>query len=137
VESDYAKEPIWKQAVLHAFAIRGRGSNVIQRPETIGELLAGRSPRLGELKARAEAFAGLAERVRALLPASEAAHVTGIVQCDTGIVLLVDSSVWCARLRYRAGALRSAFATLTGHEIRELRVRVVPRGGQAGRTANR
>jgi hypothetical protein len=105
---------------------------VTQRPETVAELLAGASPRLGELRRRAQAFAALSERVRALLPGSEASHVTGIVQCGSEIVLLVDSSAWCARLRYRAGALRSQLATLTGQEIRELKVRVVPRGSKKG-----
>jgi Dna[CI] antecedent, DciA len=61
------------------------------------------------------------------LPPSEAVHITGIVHCDSEIVMLVDSSVWCARLRYRAGALRSRLAALVGQEIRELRVRVAPR----------
>ena len=106
-----------------------------QRPKTIADLIARGSPRLGELKARAEAFSGLAERVRALLPPAEAAHVSGLVQCGSEIVMLVDSSVWCARLRYRAAALRSELSKVTGEEIRELRVRVVPRGATAGRTA--
>ena len=117
-----------KQAVLHAFAIRPERPNVIQRPETIADLLARASPRLGELKARARSFSALAERVRALLPAREAVHVTGVVHCDSGIVILVDSSVWCARLRYRAGTLKATLTTLTGQEIRDLKVRVAPRG---------
>ena len=108
--------------------MRSERPNVIQRPETIADILALASPRLGELKARARSFSALAERVRALLPAQEAAHVTGIVHCDNGIVMLVDSSVWCARLRYRAGALKTTLTELVGQEIRELKVRVVPRG---------
>ncbi len=42
--------------------------------------------------------------------------------------MLVDSSVWCARLRYRAGTLKATLTELVGQEIRELKVRVVPRG---------
>ena len=103
-----------------------------QRPETVADLLAGASPRLGELRKRARAFAALTGRVRALLPDSEASHVTGIVQCGSEIVILVDSSAWCARLRYRVGALRAQLASLTGQEIRELKVRVVPRGAKQG-----
>jgi hypothetical protein len=41
--------------------------------------------------------------------------------------MLVDSSVWCARLRYRAGTLKATLTELVGQEIRELKVRVVPR----------
>jgi len=105
---------------------------VTQRPETVAHLLAGASPRLGELKARARAFSVLAEGIRALLPAAEAAHVMGVVQCNGEIVLLVDSSVWCARLRYRAGVLRTRLATLAGQEIQDIKVRVVPRGAKKG-----
>ena len=63
-----------------------------QTTETVGDLIAGASPRLGELHARAKAFSALAARVRAILPSAEAAHVTGIVQCDKNLVILVDSS---------------------------------------------
>jgi len=101
---------------------------VTQTTETVGDLIAGASPRLGELHARAKAFSALAARVRAILPSAEAAHVTGIVQCDKNLVILVDSSAWCARLRYRTNALRPRLAELLGHEVQELRVRVVPRG---------
>ena len=99
-----------------------------QRPETVADLLAGGSMRLGELRARARAFSALSQRIRALLPILEASHVTGVVQCDNGIVMLVDSSVWCARLRYRAATMKTQLSALTGQEIRELKVRVVPRG---------
>jgi hypothetical protein len=109
---------------------------VNQRPETIADLIARGSPRLGELKARAEAFSSLTARVRALLPPAEATHVTGLVQCGSEIVMLVDSSAWCARLRYRAAALRPELSKAAGQEIRELRVRVVPRGRTTGRSAS-
>lgn len=99
-----------------------------QATETVGDLIAGASPRLGELHARAKAFLALAARVRAILPPAEATHVTGIVQCDKSLVILVDSSAWCARLRYRANALRPRLAQVLGHEVQELRIRVVPRG---------
>ena len=99
-----------------------------QATETVADLIAGASPRLGELHARAKAFSALAARVRALLPSAEATHVTGVVQCNNGLVILVDSSAWCARLRYRTNALRARLAQVLGQEVQELRVRVVPRG---------
>jgi hypothetical protein len=46
--------------------------------------------------------------------------------------MLVDSSVWCARLRYRASLLKGRIGALTGQEIREIKVRVVPRGAKKG-----
>jgi predicted nucleic acid-binding Zn ribbon protein len=104
--------------------------NVTQATETVADLIAGASPRLGELRARARAFSALADRVRAVLPSAEATHVTGIVQCGNGLVILVDSSAWCARLRYRASALRPQLSELVGHEVQELRIRVVPRGAR-------
>jgi hypothetical protein len=103
---------------------------VIQRPETSANPALGASPRLGELHARARAFSVLAGRVRALLPGPEAAHLAGIVQCDKGIVMLVDSSAWCARLRYRAGALKAELGRVAGQPIEEIKVRVVPRGAR-------
>jgi hypothetical protein len=64
------------------------------------------------------------------MPGPEAAHLTGVVQCGREIVLLVDSSAWCARLRYRAGALREELSRLAGQPIEEIKVRVVPRGAR-------
>jgi len=103
---------------------------VIQRPETKANPAPGAGLRLGELHARARAFSLLTERVRALLPAPEAAHLAGIVQCDKGIVMLADSSAWCARLRYRAGAMKTELARVAGQPIEEIKVRVVPRGAR-------
>jgi len=103
---------------------------VTQRSETAAKLLVAAGPRLGELHARARAFSALKERLAAVLPAPEASHVTGIVQRDNEIVILVDSSAWCARLRYRAASLRQQLSAMVGLEVKEIRVRVVPRGAR-------
>jgi len=77
---------------------------------------------LKDLATEAERRRGLTERVRALLPSEEAAH---LVSATTGaggeLVLVMDASVWAARVRYRAGRL--------GAE--RLRVKVLPRPGQS------
>ena len=66
----------------------------------------------------------LTSRIRALLPAEEAAHLVSAGLNDEGkLTLLMDSSVWAARVRFRAEEL--------GAE--KLAVRVMPPGGQSGR----
>jgi len=103
---------------------------VTQRSETAGKLAVAAGPRLGELHARARAFSALKQRLEAVLPAAEASHITGIVQRDSIIVILVDSSAWCSRLRYRTASLRERLSAIIGQEVREIRVRVVPRGAR-------
>ena len=93
-------------------------------PQSLAELL--QSGRLGRLAAEARRRRSLTERVRALLPADEAAH---LVSASTGaqgeLVLVMDASVWAARVRYRAGRL--------GRD--RIKVKVLPRAegdGQPG-----
>jgi hypothetical protein len=47
------------------------------------------------------------------------------------MVLLADSSAWCARLRYRASALKEELSRAAGQPIEELKVRVAPRGARS------
>ncbi len=72
---------------------------------------------LGELVAEAQRRQNLTERIRDLLPADEAAHLVS-ASTDSGgvLVLVMDASVWAARVRYRAESL--------GHD--RVKVKVIP-----------
>jgi len=92
-----------------------------KRPYSLSELLD--TGNLADLAAEARRREGLTERIRALLPANEAAHLVAASRTEAGeLVLMMDSSVWAARVRYRAEEL--------GAE--RLRVRVLPLTGQSG-----
>lgn len=73
-------------------------------PQPLARLL--QTGQLGKLAAEARSRRGLAERIRSLLPAEEAAHLVsaGIGNADE-LVLIMDSSVWAARVRFRAQGL--------------------------------
>jgi hypothetical protein len=59
-------------------------------------------------------------RVRALLPAEEAAHVVSAATNEAGeLVLIMDTPSWAARVRYCLRALPST----------DVKIRVFPRGG--------
>ncbi len=86
-----------------------------KRPRSLAELL--KTGNLADLAAEARRRESLTERIRGLLPTAEAAHLVAASTADTGeLVLTMDSSVWAARVRYRAEDL--------GAE--RLRVRVLP-----------
>lgn len=73
-------------------------------PQALADLL--RAGPLGELAAEAQRRRGLTERIRALLPADEAAHlVSASTDSEGELVLVMDASAWAARVRYRAKQL--------------------------------
>ena len=90
-------------------------------PHSIAHLLS-----RGELRSLADEARqreSLTERIRSLLPADEAAHLMSAGHNDDGqLILLMDSSAWAARVRFRAEEL--------GTE--KLIVRVLPPGDQSG-----
>ncbi len=91
-----------------------------KRPRSVAELL--ETGNLANLAEEARRRGGLTERIRALLPADEAAHLVAANASDTGeLVLMMDSSVWAARVRYRAADLGTD----------RLRVRVLPQTNQS------
>ena len=93
----------------------------IKDPQSLADLLS--SGDLGQLAAEAERRRDLAERIRALLPADEAAHlVSASTDAEGELILVMDASVWAARVRYRAERL--------GRE--RIKVRVVPRPERPG-----
>jgi len=68
-------------------------------PRRIGDLL--QNGDIGRLRSEAAERRGLRERVRAALPAHEAAHVVSAGFDDEGRLSIgMDSAAWAARLRY-------------------------------------
>jgi hypothetical protein len=89
-----------------------------KRPVPLSELL--QTGSLAELAAEAGRRESLTERIRVLLPTEEGAHLVAASQSDSGeLTLMMDSSVWAARVRFRAKELGSD----------RLRVRVSPNFG--------
>lgn len=87
-------------------------------PTALGALLD--LGRLGELSHEARERRRFTERIRALLPADEAAHVlTASRGADGGLVLGMDSAAWASRVRYRQPEIDGLPVT----------VKVVPPGG--------
>jgi len=85
-------------------------------PRKLAEVLAG--GRLAALGREAQARRATTERIRALLPPDEGAHLVGASQnADGELVLVMDSAVWAARVRYRGAELGAT----------RLRVKVAPR----------
>ena len=90
-------------------------------PDSLAELL--NSGSLGKLAAESRRLQDLADSVRQRLPAEEAAHLVAANTDDEGrLVLVMDASVWAARVRYMAREL--------GED--RIRVRVIPHGGGSG-----
>ncbi len=83
---------------------------------SIAELLG--SGKLGRLTAESRRLRELAEAIRDRLPDEEAAHlVAANTDAEGRLVLVMDASVWAARVRYMAKEL--------GED--RIRVRVLPR----------
>ncbi len=87
-------------------------------PKHLAELL--RRGSLAELKREAERRRMETAAIRRLLPAEEAAHLVNAATNDAGeLVLVMDTPVWAARVRYCAAALPN----------KRVRISVLPRGG--------
>ena len=85
--------------------------------DSLGDLL--RSGNLARLTAESQRRQDLAESIRERLPAEEAAHLVAASTDDDGhLVLIMDASVWAARVRYMAREL--------GAE--RIRIKVMPCG---------
>ena len=91
-----------------------------QRPLSLLELLETGS--LANLAAEAHRREKLTAQIRALLPVEEAAHLVTASLTENGeLLLMMDSSAWAARVRYRADELSAA----------KLNVRVLPQTDQS------
>ncbi len=87
-------------------------------PRHLSELL-GRGS-LADLKREAERRRMETVEIRRLLPPEEAAHLVNAATNAAGeLVLVMDTPVWAARMRYCVGTLPN----------KRVRITVVPRGG--------
>ncbi|HSQ69232.1 MAG TPA: DciA family protein [Steroidobacteraceae bacterium] len=84
---------------------------------------------LARLARDAAASGKLTEQVRAALPENLRPHVLSAVRRDTDLVVIVDSAVWAARVRYAARALGEAIEAAGGAPVGKLRVKVRGGGG--------
>lgn len=75
---------------------------------------------LGRLGSEARERRAKTERIRAQLPPDEAEHLLSATTGEAGeLILVMDSALWAARVRYRAAELG----------VERLRVRVLPQPG--------
>jgi hypothetical protein len=89
-------------------------------PRRLSELLKGGS--LSRLLREAERRRLETDRIRALLPAEERAHVVSATTDEAGdLVLVMDSPAWAARVRYCVRTLANA----------RVKIRVLPPGANA------
>ena len=87
-------------------------------PRLLSELL--RQGPLAGLKREAERRRIETVQIRSLLPVEEAAHLVHAATNDAGeLVLVMDTPVWAARVRYCVGVLPN----------KRVRISVLPRGG--------
>jgi hypothetical protein len=99
-----------------------------KEPQSLKDLLAGND--LSRLVLRAREAGELDAQVRALLPESLAAHVTGAVLREETVVILVDSAAWASRLRFHATELVQSLGPRYDGAVTAVRVKVRPgRGG--------
>ncbi len=75
------------------------------KPRKLSNILAGQGGDLSRLLQRAERIAGLTGSVRGVLPANIAAHVVSASMHDDRMIVIADSAVWAARIRYLDPAL--------------------------------
>lgn len=95
-----------------------------RRPRLLKDLLA--SNDLARLVSRARQAGELDGRVRALLPAELARHVTGAVRHDDTVVILADSAAWATRIRFHAPELVERLAPRFDGAVTRVRVKVRP-----------
>jgi len=92
-------------------------------PTSLADLLR-RSEHLKQLRAEADQRRQLTERVRAGLPAAEAAHlVSAHINALDELVVVLDSPAWAARARYAQESLRGSVRPLC---ITRVRIRSRP-----------
>ncbi len=77
-----------------------------------------------KLQQQAEATQELAGKVRAALPGNEKDHVVSASYREDALIVVVDSAVWCARVRYAHDTLRKALEAAGEKPFTKLKVRV-------------
>ena len=94
-------------------------------PTSLADLL-DRSEGLRRLRDGAAERRRLTEKIRALLPETEAPHLLGAhLNRHRELVLVMDSPAWAARMRYSQAQLRRGLEPL---KVTGIRVQARPRG---------
>jgi len=89
-------------------------------------LHSGQSRQLAGLLQHIEWLASLNAEIRHHLPPELASQCEVIEYNDNGLILLVNSPVWVARLRYAAADLQRRLAAAYGLHVPSVKVRVSP-----------
>lgn len=85
-----------------------------------------RSDALGQIRLTARQLEQLTERVRSVLPADGAPHVSGCALRPGIIVVFTTSAAWASQLRYSQQAILDACCRLPGTEIQRVHFKVLP-----------
>jgi Dna[CI] antecedent, DciA len=91
-------------------------------PASINDLLRRRAA-LTTLVARVPEQQAWAAWLRSVLPPELAGHIVNVVPKERELVVLADSSAWCARLRYALAALETEIRSRDA-AMQQTRVRV-------------
>lgn len=102
------------------------------KPRKLSNILAGKGGDLAKLLHRAEEIAGLTDTVRGILPKNVAAHVVSASLRDERMIILADSPVWAARLRYLDPGVEKRLADL-GIQTNRIQIRVRAPADDPGR----
>jgi hypothetical protein len=104
-----------------------RPAEIRTQPDSVKALLARVSPALTRVTNQASQQGAWRAWLIAHLPEDLAARLSGIVERDGTLVLFAESAAWSARLRYAIQEIEAALRA-THPDIKEVRVRVLPRG---------
>lgn len=109
---------------LHLKVLRHRNPSMPEdKPQLLKDLLARRDGLAGIVE-RAAATDRLARCVQSALPIEVSGHVIGANLRDDRLVVIVDGSVWAARVRFEARAIRRVLAEAQEIDVRRVSVRV-------------
>ena len=97
-----------------------------RKPIVLGELISGTGSALDRLSQRAACMDELTGSIRGALPDPIRPHLIGANLRDDRLVLIADSAVWAARLRFYAPEVLKYMATRHSSSIEKLQVKVRP-----------
>ena len=117
-------------------AVRGTGSrhnagtvkSTRGRPDSVKDLLARANPVLAGIARRAREQQGIEAWVRERLPEELTGRVTEVLEKEGELTVFAESAAWAGRLRFAVEDLKVDLAA-NHPQVREVRVRVMPRRG--------
>ncbi|MBA3562547.1 MAG: DUF721 domain-containing protein [Gammaproteobacteria bacterium] len=95
----------------------------MSRPRSLLDIINRRGSALSELARRAAVMDRLGRRVVALLPAPVSPHVVSASLQDGVLVVITDSPVWAARVRFEGASVLEGIRA-TGADAQKLVVKV-------------